>query len=108
MIEERLFHIYGNYEMRDYWKDIYIKMKDKKINTWDYQWSLSIIANNCICINPNVNLISNIGFDDNATHTSNENHPLANTETHPLIDIKHPVSIERSMFIDEVYNEICV
>jgi len=62
---------------------------------------MSIIANNGLCINPNVNLVSNIGFDDNATHTFGKNHPFANTETHPLIDIKHPISIERSMFIDE-------
>lgn len=101
MIEERLFYMYGNYEMRDYCKDIYIKMKKNEIDTWDYQWGLSIIANNGICINPNVNLVSNIGFSGDGTHTFGNDSPFANIETYPLRDIKHPLSIKRSMFIDE-------
>ena len=101
IIEEKLFYMYGNYEMRDYWKDIYIKMKNNEIDSWAYRWTLSIIANNGICINPNINLISNIGFDEDGTHTFGKNDPLANIPTYPLTDIKHPTSIERSMFIDE-------
>ena len=102
MIEEKLFYMYSNYEMRDYWKDIFVSMmKNNEIDTWDYQWTLSIIANDGICINSNTNLISNIGFDGDGTHTFGKNHPLANTTTYPLTDIKHPTNIKRSMFIDE-------
>ncbi len=38
-------------------------------NTWDYQWTLSSFLNSGITIVPNKNLIDNIGFDEDATHT---------------------------------------
>lgn len=42
---------------------------NKKIDTWDYQWVYCVSMNNGLCVTPNTNLISNIGFNDNATHT---------------------------------------
>ena len=38
-------------------------------NTWDYQWTLSSFLNSGLTIVPNKNLIKNIGFDEEATHT---------------------------------------
>ena len=38
-------------------------------NTWDYQWTLSSFLNEGITVVPNKNLIDNIGFDEDATHT---------------------------------------
>lgn len=102
MIEEKLFYMYSNNEMKDYWKDMYTEMKkNTRIDIWDYQWTLSIMANNGLCINPNVNLVSNIGFAGDGTHTFGENHPFANLPTYPLIAITHPNKIKRNMFIDE-------
>ncbi|NOU47302.1 MAG: nucleotide-diphospho-sugar transferase [Bacteroidales bacterium] len=53
-----------------YWKKMMDKTYHGKINTWDYQWQFSIWLNNGICILPQVNLVSNIGFDENGTHTN--------------------------------------
>jgi hypothetical protein len=50
---------------------IYQLTYNNKIDTWDYQWIFSCIYNNEICIIPKKNLITNIGFKSNATHTSN-------------------------------------
>lgn len=41
----------------------------KKYNTWDYQWNFTIWENNGLCIIPNCNLVTNIGFDLRGTHT---------------------------------------
>ncbi len=57
-------------------------------NTWDYQWSLSAFLNSGLTIVPNKNLIHNIGFDEDATHTL-----LGETETLIDIDIKNCNSI---------------
>lgn len=38
-------------------------------NTWDYQWTLYSFLNSGLTIVPNKNLIKNIGFDHDATHT---------------------------------------
>ncbi len=56
--------------VRRYWLKIFREMKSNKpINTWDYQLSFSIFIRDGVCIVPNTNLISNIGFGDGATHT---------------------------------------
>lgn len=53
----------------DYYKNIFLQVAEKKIDTWDYQWLFAIIRNNALAICPNVNLVQNIGFGENATHT---------------------------------------
>ena len=45
------------------------RLKNKKVDTWDYQWRICISTNKGISINPTVCLITNIGFNERATHT---------------------------------------
>lgn len=40
------------------------------VSAWDWQWYFSLAAQNQLCIYPKVNLVTNIGNDLNATHTS--------------------------------------
>ena len=59
-------------------------------------------------INPNVNLVSNIGFGDEATHTKSKNHELSNRPTMELGHITHPkqviIDIEADRFaFDNVF-----
>jgi hypothetical protein len=51
------------------WEDRFDTAYNHEIDTWDYQWAYCIFMNNGICVTPNTNLITNIGFNDNATHT---------------------------------------
>lgn len=55
-----------------------------KINTWDYQWAFTMYINDFLSVIPAVNLIVNLGFGKNATHTSSinpyENLKLFNVE----------------------------
>ena len=39
------------------------------LDTWDFQMTYLAISQNLLSIFPSVNLISNIGFDEQATHT---------------------------------------
>lgn len=77
-----------------YWLDALTKTKNNLIDTWDYQWAYSIWKNKGICITPTVNLISNIGFDNNATHTSGNSNAYANLPVFDIIEIHHPEQIE--------------
>lgn len=61
----------------NYWLNIYTKLSQGEIDTWDYQLMFLIWNNNGKCINPNMNLVSNIGFDNNATHTTDSNSDLS-------------------------------
>jgi len=40
------------------------------VSAWDWQWFFSLAAQNQLCVYPSVNLVSNIGNDADATHTS--------------------------------------
>jgi hypothetical protein len=53
----------------EYWKNALTQVKNGLIDTWDYQWAFSVWKNNGLSLSPNFNLISNIGFDEHATHT---------------------------------------
>ena len=74
----------------EYWNYIYKKVKAKKIDTWDYQWTFTIWLNNGLAILPNLNMITNIGFGDDATHTKNDEKVMENFE---LTITSHPFQI---------------
>ncbi len=80
------------------------KTKNGEINTWDYQWLYSIWRINGICITPNKNLITNIGFDENATHTMDQNHFLSKIPVSDLGPIVHPEKIIINKAADNYYS----
>jgi len=42
------------------------------LNTWDVQWAISLLANQMLTIRPKHNLVANIGFTIDSTHTGYE------------------------------------
>ncbi|WP_443938124.1 nucleotide-diphospho-sugar transferase [Pedobacter sp. MW01-1-1] len=64
------------------------------LDAWDYQWMYWIWKNNGLCITPWNNLISNIGFGPNATHTFDESSNQSKMVQHLLTDIIHPKEIK--------------
>lgn len=82
-------------------------MKRKNpIDTWDYQLTFSIWKNNGLSIIPNVNLVTNIGFGEDATHTKNSNSIAANIENNKIIPIIHPNDVIRNKDADQLYGKI--
>lgn len=73
-----------------YWDGIFQAVYEGKIDTWDYQWVLACWTHNMLSIMPAVNLISNIGFGADATHTTNAG-IYANLPTEALeFPLRHP------------------
>ena len=58
---------------KKYWEKIFDLCKKKKIDSWAYPWLYSIWSKNGICIIPKINLVKNIGFNINASHTFSHN-----------------------------------
>ncbi len=80
----------------------YKKINTGQLNTWDYQYAFLNLKRNTYAVVPNTNLVSNIGFDKNATHTFllNDNLMSASKEiTFPLI---HPEDIIANLDADEL------
>jgi hypothetical protein len=80
-----------------------------RTNSWDYQWTYSLLKNNGLAICPNANLITNIGFGPDALNSTNLNDPLANVKleniSFPLKDpsLKQPDKTADHQFITKIY-----
>jgi len=77
-IEEQFSKIFPEPILVESWIEIFGKMKRNEIDTWDYQLGIANFFNNGLCIIPNFNLISNIGFGPDGTHTFSESDRNAN------------------------------
>lgn len=63
-------------------------------NNWDFKWNLACYANNGLAIVPESNLVANIGFDEQSTHTKNKKHWLADLEHERItFPLNHPVFV---------------
>lgn len=63
------FDIMGSMKAIEYWYKIFDATYGGRIDTWDYQLIFACWLQNGLHILPNVNLVSNIGFGADATHT---------------------------------------
>ena len=61
---------FGTKKERFFWNNIFKSVLADKIGTWDHQWTYAIWKKNGLSIIPNKNLVSNIGFNVNGTHTN--------------------------------------
>jgi hypothetical protein len=85
-------------------QDIYEKLYKAEIDTWDLQWGFAKMFNSGLCITPAVNLISNIGFGINATHTCSGSDPFANIPTFDMrFPLIHPPYMVRDRLSDKRY-----
>ncbi|PBQ33850.1 nucleotide-diphospho-sugar transferase [Sphingobacteriaceae bacterium] len=87
---DKLNYYFNNKKAKASWYEIFFKMNQKMIDTWDYQWNYAIWKNQGKVITPNVNLISNIGFGANATHTFDSDNKFSNLATSFLKITTHP------------------
>ena len=88
---KKIFKKYNfNKKSFSYWANAFNNVYRNKIDTWDYQWTFTVWMENGIAIIPNENLVSNIGFGNNSTHTNKGGEVYGNLETTNLDNFKHP------------------
>lgn len=88
---------------RCYWFNIFERVHAGKFDTWDYPWTASIWYKGTLIATPNVNLVTNIGFGADSTHTRSTTSPLSNMQTYELGGIAHPLEIKQDIVADR-YN----
>lgn len=85
-----------------HWKNIFEDVHKGNINTWDYQWQFACWLQGRLTVLPNLNLISNIGFGIEATHTIIEN-KFANIPNECMrFQLKHPVGVVCNRLMDSL------
>lgn len=61
---------YSSNTEKEYWYSKFQLTVDGLADTWDYQLTYAILKNKGLAISPQVNLVKNIGIEENATHHS--------------------------------------
>lgn len=101
------------HRIQDVWADkhvqrIWIKKFDavytNTLDTWDHQWTYAMWASGGLAIVPQGNLVSNIGFRKDATHTKTK-HVLADMQTEAIQEINHPSFVLADAEADAYYNQ---
>ena len=91
--EDFLYRKIGSYQATKYWTDIFDKQYEGSTNSWAYAFMYNCFTKSMRTIIPSVNLVSNIGFGEQATHTTSASSHRANNRaasiSYPLI---HPTS----------------
>lgn len=67
--EGRLPDVFGDARSARALRKPYEKIYQGEPRIWDYQWSFACYTQSMLSVVPNVNLVSNIGFGADATHT---------------------------------------
>ena len=76
---------------RRYWVNFFLKEYKGKFKFWDLKWVFTIWNFDALSITPNSNLITNIGFGDDASHTKGDLGMSFPTE--PIYELIHPDKI---------------
>ena len=83
-----------------YWKRLFKHINSNNIDTWDAQWQYSVLYNSGIVVSPNINMIKNIGFGIDATHTSLDTKYPVHVDEMPA-NLRYPQSIDIDVTADD-------
>lgn len=90
-IDSTLYPIFQNPKEREFWTKRIQSVEKEKRNIWDYQWFYAIWKNKGMGITPEVNLIVNIGFRNNASHTFLKDSRREPSVSQPIeFPLRHP------------------
>ena len=80
---------------RHYWTDVWKRTQAGQVNSWAYSWVYSCWHDGALNVLPSGNLVSNIGFSGEATHTKPTiRSPFAELPVVPLGEISHPLAVK--------------
>jgi hypothetical protein len=84
-----------------YWEIIMQGAYEHELKTWDYPWLFSFWLQGYSTIVPNLNLMRNLGFDGEGTHTFDPNSKFANLKTENIsFPLQHPPFVIRDLQAD--------
>lgn len=76
-----------------YWQQNFNAM-ESGLDTWDVAWLFACWRQEGVWLRPNVNLVQNIGFGADGTHTLETNHPAGRTASAMPLPLRHPENLE--------------
>ena len=104
-LRKHVLQLTGNRSEANWWYSIVLEIKQdtKKKSYWDYQMQIHLFRNSAMTIHPKVNLVSNIGFDGEGTHTLSNFDNCGDRAVFPILPLTHP-SLQR---VDKARDASC-
>lgn len=103
--QKEIRKIWNKSIIRSHYLNLFKEVYNKEIDTWDYQWLYTMWKNNATAINPNINLVSNIGFGETGTHTLNIKDKNFNVKAESInFPLIHPLEFEVNIEADDYEN----
>ncbi len=84
----------------DYWTKMFDKVYAGESHSWAFPWTLATWMNSGMTVLPQVNLVTNIGFGADATHTRKRSR-CASLPIESLVSVEHPKWIVRDGQADQ-------
>lgn len=107
-IREKIKHTLGDEQQYQIRQKRFSLVHSGKVDTWDVQLLFAFLRQSGLFAVPAVNLVSNIGFGKDATHTNDSNNELANLPVNAMsFPLQEPdeVVVDRE-FDDRVYQKL--
>lgn len=93
--------IFERPRMANFWSKLFDRIHDDTDpNIWDFQWLYTGLINNAVTVVPRVNLVANIGFGSDATHTSEIDRRLVVPSQTMSFPLTHPKAVVPMSSID--------
>ncbi len=83
----------------EYWTMIFERLYRGLIDAWDYQWLFTCWRHNALSIQPNINLVSNVGAGPDATNHKDP-HSTIGIPAGELEELLHPGQVQRDRKAD--------
>ncbi|MGQ9851736.1 MAG: glycosyltransferase family 2 protein, partial [Aggregatilineaceae bacterium] len=105
-VREHVLSQFDNPREGQHYYKIWTRVYKGGIDTWAYQWSFVCRVRQGLSVMPRHNLVSNIGFGPEATHTLVKNR-VAAMPTQPMpFPLQHPPTVARDAEADRLLSEI--
>jgi hypothetical protein len=88
--QNQIRNVFKSIIMQQYYMDRLDEAYNRQVDCWDNQWGYAIWSQNGICIVPNMNLVSNIGFGPDGTYCTDKDDIVANIDSNTMLYIIHP------------------
>jgi len=102
-VRDRLRDVIANRSQYTHLRTVWDRTHRGEIKTWDYQWSFARNINSGLSIVPSRNLVSNVGFDVDATNTTEEG-PLSAITRHSM---SFPIEFLDYVAVDREFDKRC-
>ena len=88
----------------DYWEDVFDKLHSKNApwDTWAFPWTYTNFAHQWLSVTPSRNLVTNVGFGADSTHTADDN-PSLRPQARKL---SPPYTFPEKMMSDPIADEL--